>query len=223
MVARELFSNETVRLWRDELITRRQAPFDVGDDAVMVAYAAQAELGCCLTLGWSLPANVIDLYAEHRAETNGLRLLCGNGLIGALAHRGLGHIDAGEKEELRRLIMGQKEWSDREKHDILDYCESDVVGLTTLMNCMASTIDLPRALLRGRYAASVARMQHAGVPTDQPLYRRLVETWEPLKSRIIAEIDADTAYSTERPSKPRALSNGWPLAAYPGRDSLRAG
>jgi hypothetical protein len=44
---------------------------------------------------------VIDLFAEHRVATNGIPLPCGNGLLGALAIRGLAHIDAGEKEEMR--------------------------------------------------------------------------------------------------------------------------
>lgn len=49
--------------------------------------------------------NVIDLFAEHRVETNGRKLPCGNGLLGALAIRGLAHIDAGEKDEPASRLM----------------------------------------------------------------------------------------------------------------------
>ena len=49
----------------------RRTPFETGKDAVMVAYAAQAELGCFLALGWPLPMHVLDLYAEFRVATNG--------------------------------------------------------------------------------------------------------------------------------------------------------
>ena len=35
-----------------------------------------------------MPANILDLYAEHRCATNGLPTLCGDGLIGALAQHG---------------------------------------------------------------------------------------------------------------------------------------
>ena len=101
------------------------APFDVGPDSVLVAYAAAAELSCFLELGWPLPVNVIDLFAEHRVATNGIPLPCGNGLLGALAIRGLAHIDAGEKEEMRRLILSQTDYSDVERTAILAYCMSE--------------------------------------------------------------------------------------------------
>jgi DNA polymerase-1 len=138
MVAKEFFTGGKIRMWRDELLALHRAPFDVGDDAVMVAYAAQAELSCFLALGWPLPVNVIDLFVEHRVTTNGLVLPCGNGLLGALACRGLGHIDAGEKEAMRRLILDQDWWSEQQRRDIFDYCETDVDGLIALLRVMAS-------------------------------------------------------------------------------------
>src|SRR5262245_2275498 len=88
MAARELIGGRQIQMWRDELLALKKAPFDTGTDVALVAYYASAELGCFLELGWSLPANVIDLFAEHRVETNGLKLPCGNGLLGALAIRG---------------------------------------------------------------------------------------------------------------------------------------
>ena len=54
-----------------------KAPFDTGPDAALVAHYSSAELGCFLELGWPLPTNVIDLFAEHRVETNGRKSLCG--------------------------------------------------------------------------------------------------------------------------------------------------
>lgn len=105
MVARELRTGHLVRLWRDDLLALRQPPFDCGPDSLFVAYYASAELGCFLALGWLMPASILDLYAEHRCATNGLPTLCGDGLIGALALHGMAHIDAGEKEAMRRLVM----------------------------------------------------------------------------------------------------------------------
>src|SRR4051794_21024303 len=80
MVAKEFWTGETRRLWRDELLALRTAPFDTGGDAVLVAYLASAELGCFMELGWSLPQHVLDLFVEHRVETNGLDLKTGNSL-----------------------------------------------------------------------------------------------------------------------------------------------
>ena len=89
MVARELRSGRELRLWREELLALSSAPFDTGPEALVVAYLASAELGCFLELGWSMPANVLDLYVEHRVATNGLPTpSCGNGLVGVLPHGG---------------------------------------------------------------------------------------------------------------------------------------
>src|SRR5262245_61482625 len=99
MVVRDAVTGRTTRYWRDDLVSMSRAPFETGVDAVMVAYAAQAELGCFLALGWKLPVNVLDLYAEYRVETNGRGFHAS--LLSALATYGLAHINAGEKEAMR--------------------------------------------------------------------------------------------------------------------------
>jgi DNA polymerase I len=191
MVGRELLGGREIRLWRDELLALRRAPFDTGPGSVLVAYYASAEISCFLELGWPLPANIIDLFAEHRVETNGRKLPCGNNLLGALTVRNLAHIDAGEKEDMRRLILDNRQWSEAQKRSIMDYCASDVTALVALWPVMEPTIDMPRALLRGRYMAAVARMERTGIPIDAPLHRRLVQHWEAIKERLIAEVDRD--------------------------------
>ena len=191
MVAKELHSGREIRLWRNELLALRRAPFDVGPDSLFVAYYASAELGCFLELGWPLPVNTLDLFAEHRAETNGVKLPCGNGLLGALAHRNLAHIDAGEKEAMRSLVCERAGWSEAEQQAILEYCASDVVALTALLPRMAPTIDVPRALLRGRYMGAVACMERAGIPIDAQLHRELVDRWVDLKVDLITAVDQD--------------------------------
>jgi hypothetical protein len=112
MVAQEVKSGREIRLWRNELLALTRAPFDVGAHALFVAFFASAEFGCFLELDWPLPENVLDLYVEHRVETNGEKTPCGDGLLGALALRGLGHIDAGEKDEMRQLILDRHDWSE---------------------------------------------------------------------------------------------------------------
>jgi hypothetical protein len=46
MVGRELLGGREIRLWRDELLALRRAPFDTGPDSVLVAYYASAEISC---------------------------------------------------------------------------------------------------------------------------------------------------------------------------------
>jgi hypothetical protein len=191
MVAREHISGREVRLWRDDLIKRRSAPFSTDHDALFVAYFASAELSCFLELGWPLPLNILDLFVEHRCATNGLELPCGNSLLGALACRRLDQLDGVQKEAMRGLVMRQTTWTDAEAAAILEYCADDTRALGRLLNWMAPTIDWPRALLRGRYMAAVARMERIGVPIDMGLWRAFAGAWEPLKSKLIETVDRD--------------------------------
>src|SRR6478735_5549933 len=85
MVARELRSGETWRLWRGQF--GKQPPFPIGADTVMIAYYASAELGCFRALGWTPPRFTLDLFTEFRARTNGLQT--GAGLIPAATHFGI--------------------------------------------------------------------------------------------------------------------------------------
>jgi DNA polymerase I len=193
MVARELRSGRQLRLWSDQF--GPWPPFDISADALFVAYYASAELGCFKALGWQMPARILDLYVEFRNSTNtlqqkGLKLPeCG--LLGALAAHGLDTIGATEKDEMRALVLRGGPWSGEERKAILDYCESDVAALSRLFAAMLPRIDLPRALLRGRYMAAVAAMEHAGVPIDVVALERLRRYWEDIQGELIARIDTD--------------------------------
>ena len=81
MVAREFHSGRLIRLWQDQLRGLPKPPYSLGPDSLVVAYYASAELGCHLALGWPMPARILDLYAEFRCLTSGLRTPCGNGLL----------------------------------------------------------------------------------------------------------------------------------------------
>ena len=54
---------------------------------------------------------------------------------------------------------------------------------------MSSLIDLPRALLRGRYAVVAAAMEHCGVPLDVDMLDQLVAQGPGLRARLIQEVD----------------------------------
>src|SRR5512132_1634446 len=125
LVARELKTGRTVRLWEDEFGPR--SPYSVGSDSLFVAFYASAEFGCQLALGWPMPERVLDLFAEHRCLTNGISTGYGNGLLGVLAYYGLDGLGAEEKGEMRALAMRGSPWTAEERSDLLDYCESDVV------------------------------------------------------------------------------------------------
>ena len=140
LVARELRSGRTIRLWQDQF--GPTPPFPIGADVLFVAYYASAELGCFRALGWPMPARILDLFAEFRDATNGLTTPAGAGLLGALTYFGLDAIGATEKDRDARLGAARAAHGRAtERAAILDYCESDVVALARLLPacCRAST------------------------------------------------------------------------------------
>jgi hypothetical protein len=168
-----------------------EPPFAIGPEAVFTAFYASAEMNCFLALGWLLPARILDLFVEFRCLTNGLVVPCGNGLLGALAYHGIDGIDVAEKESMRELAMRGGPFTANERAALLAYCETDVVALDKLLPAMLPKIDLPRALLRGRYMAAAARMESVGVPIDVETLDRLKTHWERVQGRLITAIDAD--------------------------------
>jgi len=187
LVAREFKSGKTIRLWRDQFGPEPPYPTDPG--VLFVAYYASAELGCHKTLGWPMPANILDLYIEFREHTNGLY----GGkwrLLDAMAYYGLNCIGVEEKEDMRNLILSGGPWSSDEREAILAYCETDVIALNDLLPVMTPRLDLPYALLRGKYMIADALMRFAGVPIDVDMLKRLKYGWEAIQDRLIADVDA---------------------------------
>jgi DNA polymerase I len=188
-VAWELRSGRKWRIWEDQFGTK--PPFPTGRDSVFVSYLASAELGCFRSLGWPMPERILDLFAEFRNLTNGCQTVAGNSLLGALAHFGLDGIDATEKEQMRRRILAGAPWLPGEPEAVLDYCQSDVTALNRLLPAMAPPLDLPRALLRGRYMSAVAAMEQTGVPINTGRLGQLIGAWNEIRDRLIARIDPD--------------------------------
>jgi hypothetical protein len=189
LVARELRSRRCFRIWQDEF--GHAPPYAWGPDVLFVAYYASAEIGCYRVLGWPMPQSILDLFTEFRARTNGLPTPLGSGLLGALAYFGLDAMGATEKEEMRALILREGSWLSAERTAILNYCEQDVDALERLLLAMLPQIDLPRALLRGRFMAAAAAMEHNGVPIDVTTWRLLRDHWTGIQDDLIAAIDRD--------------------------------
>jgi DNA polymerase I len=66
-----------------------------------------------------------------------------------------------------------------------------VAALERLFSAMLPRIDLPRALLRGRYMAAAAAMEHAGVPVDLDMLGLLRRNWTGIQDQLITAIDID--------------------------------
>lgn len=218
LVARELRSGRELRLWADELSRLRATPFRTDSRSLFVAYAAAAEFSVFHVLGWPAPERVLDLFFEFRALTNGLLTPSGWGLLGALVHHGLPAMDGGEKEAMRELAIRGGPFTDAERTALLDYCAEDVTALTRLLPAMLPRIDLPRALLRGRYAWAVAAIEHRGVPIDVATFQHLKGNWHAVQTKLIAEVDQrygvfdGTTFKRDRFARYLASRNiPWPM------------
>ena len=189
LVARELKSGQTIRLWQSDLGDR--PPYDIGADSLFVSYSATAELSCHLALGWPMPARILDLFTEFRCQTNGLPLTSGWNLLGALTQFGLDSSGATEKKEMQEAI-GNGAWRGRyTPQEITTYCERDVVAVERLLPKLLPKLDLGRALIRGRYMAALSRIVHAGIPIDVDMLNRMIAGWGDIRDRLIAEVDVD--------------------------------
>jgi hypothetical protein len=205
-VARELRTGRLERHWLADG-AGDFPPYATGPQDLLVAYYASAEMGCHLALGWPMPARILDLFVEFRRHTSGLSVPCGNGLLGALAYFGLDGLTASEKEGMRQLAMRGGPYTVGERETLMDYCQSDVDALVRLLPVMLPVLDVPRALLRGRYMAAAARMEFNGVPIDTDTLAVLRDNWNRIKGRLIGAVDADYGVFVrggERPADPEA-------------------
>jgi len=198
LVAFDVISGQTIRVGQSELASLTQPPFPIDSSSLVVAFFGTAEIGIFNVLGWKHPENFLDLYSEFRWLTNGRILINKDGkkkaqkygLLDALTYFGINDgISSQVKEQMRDLVLSRGPWSAEEQALILDYCESDVKALSKLLPLMESKIDMPRALLRGRYVCAVAKMESNGVPIDTHLFKKLLDNWDGMRDRMIASID----------------------------------
>jgi len=196
-VFHEVYSGVTQRLWYDVLDRRRVSPVPTHRGAAFVSYFATAELSVHLAHGWQMPASVTDFYGEFRLLTNGLSRPYGSGLVGALRHFGLDHMGIDLKDHYRALAMRGPPYSLAEKEALLDYCESDVMGLRRLFDKLWPHIQQDQAWLRGRYLRAVAQMEHCGIPVDVESLSLLREHWDDIKSQLITHMDDFELYEDD--------------------------
>lgn len=71
---------------------------------------------------------------------------------------------------------------------------------------MASKLDFDRVLLRGRYMAAAAQIEHNGVPLDVDTLGRLRARRENILDDLVESIDADYGIYEGEPS---GLTGSW--------------
>ena len=217
MCAIDQRTGQEIFLWRKQLLELRQAPFGTGPRDLIVAYSASAELGCFLQLGWRLPENILDPFLETAALTNGNSTLWAHkwraGLLDALQIFGLHGIDAGEKDEMRDLILNHETYDPDQRRRIRDYNRSDVIATSALLLAIADRIDMPYALLRGRYQKPVTSYEIIGIPVDTAAVAELLDNRAALKLDYIERNNMGEFFDGTRFIGNRLveliLRNGW--------------
>ena len=187
LVAHELKSGRRFRLWYDQLGS--DPPYRNDCRTLFIAYYASAELTCHLSRGWNLPTHVLDFFIEFRRLTNNSNeYQPPAGLLDALEYFNLDRIEAESKENWRDVVLRGGPWTEEEKQEILDYCESDVVALRKLLEVMP--VPNPgQSLLRGSYMRADAWMRHRGIPMDKPLCEDIAEHWPGLRLELIDDLN----------------------------------
>jgi DNA polymerase I len=192
MVAKDVLTGETLKLWLYG-DGPRQCPFICDSKDLFVAYYAVAEASCFLALNWPRPLRVLDLFAEFRNVTNGVKPKHGYSLNGALAHFGLPLV----AKETRELAIRGGPFTREEEIQLPAYCAFDVDALERLLDPLFQAtgledfVRLGQALLRGRYTVAAAQVEANGTPVD-------VESFEPTSAlmpkillRLIKNVDAN--------------------------------
>jgi hypothetical protein len=193
---------------------------------LFVSFVANAECACHLSLGWPLPARVLDLSPAFRNIVNGRTTPEGKGLIGALRYYGLDTIGSKQKDAMRERIQKGSPFTSGEQRRILDYCQSDSEALLRLLPKILSDpeFNLGVALYHGEFAAVSAAMEHRGVPINMEIFRQLADndTWCAVRDAMVPIIDAQYGVYVRNAGGDWAF-NHERFAAYLEREGILAG
>jgi hypothetical protein len=184
LAARSLRTGGARVYWRDQLLQMRRAPFDTGPRTLSLNWFASAESHCFAALKWQPPERLIDLYAEYRWLRNGYACL-----VDALLRYRLPCIGAAAKEANRNLILTTRTWTPDLVTETLRYNLSDADGTLAVGLKTAAKLDMPRALLRGRYDQVCGIIEYHGVPLDGAWWDRFARVRKPLLLRLVKELD----------------------------------
>ena len=198
----------TIRMWRGEF---DGSPFDIGPDALFVAYSAWAELTCFTVLGWKFPMHVFDLHTAYLAATNVLlpyhpdevRKRRRKRLSDACRAYDIDGWERIDKETMAKDI-GEGRWRIYGREAVFDYCEEDVRASTLLLARQLRKhnglppADLERVLHWSNYSAKVvAKIQSRGMPIDMQLWGLVQENKAAVMYALLRRFDP--SYGSDDP------------------------
>jgi DNA polymerase-1 len=200
----------TIQMWRGEF--GKTPPFDIGPDALFVAYSAWAELTCFQVLGWRFPTHIYDLHTAYLAASNILlpyepdetRKRPRKRLSDACRAYGIAGWERIDKKTMSEDI-GNGLWRKYGKEGVLAYCgEEDVKNSAELLRRQLRgqprfpASDVPRVLHWSNYSAkSIASIQARGMPIDMMLWDLVQENKAAVIQYLLREFDP--SYGSSNP------------------------
>ena len=200
----------TIRRWRGDFGSA--PPFDIGDDALLVAYSAWAELTCFMTLGWQFPEHVFDLHTAYLAASNILlpynpdevRKRQKKRLSDACRAYEIDGWERIDKDTISKDI-GEGNWRKYGREAVLEYCEEDVRASTLLFEKQLRGRDrwlqptsVKHVLQWSNYSAKViAKIQARGMFMDMPLWNLVQENKAKVTGALLRQFDP--SYGTDNP------------------------
>jgi hypothetical protein len=197
LVARDAVTGREIgRWWRNRLLKMRQPPFPTDRDTLVTSYGISAEMACFLQLGWKPPEYLLDLYAEFRWLTNGRTLeFAGKDMNKLKKHKSsmlaaafildVPTMDIAHKEAMRQMFITQRDFTADQRAQGMDYCSDDTLITHNILRRMEPALDLPRALLRGRFGLAIACMERVATPVDNVNVARINADWPGLMRDIV--------------------------------------
>jgi DNA polymerase family A len=200
----------TIRLWRGEFGTA--PPFDIGPDALFVAYSAWAEMTCFKVLGWQFPVHIFDQHTAYLAASNILaphspdeiRKKPRKRLPDACRAYGIEGWERIDKDTIAKAI-GDGAWREHyNPEEVLDYCAKDVRMEVRLLRAQLcgrpglAPATVPHVLHWSNYSAKcIALIQARGMPIDMHLWNLVQEN----NAAVIAELlrKFDPSHGSENP------------------------
>jgi hypothetical protein len=201
MVAHVLDENlrhvRTIKVWRGDF--GKEPPFDIGPDALFVAYSAWAEMMCFQVLGWEFPVHIFDLHTAYLASSNILlpyspdeiRKKPRKRLVDACCAYGLEGWARIDKDVIAKEI-GDGSWPGKySPAEVFEYCEEDGRMEVRLLRAQLrdhgrfAPADVPHVLHWSNYSAKcIAQIQARGMPIDMNLWNLVQDN----KAAVIGEL-----------------------------------
>ena len=197
-VYKDLKTEQTLKIWDYEENNLAQHHFDF-EETLFVCFYATAEVGYFLKQLMGRPPYIFDCWTEYAKLYKNNRDL--SLLAASTAYSYPNPISKEEKEKFRDMCIKQNTWNKKEREEILNYCEGDVLMnenvfykiLNDLENICGNDYEtlLEQAMARGQTMACYAKVTKNGMSIDIPKLNDFNEYWLLVKNEVIKKLNSE--------------------------------